>query len=741
MLAARVEELSPDPLPVAQAAGADVSSLSLVAAPSSRTFERWNGTLEHLFVIGWIVIDDHDHWLWNHTRDLVNDRPTLTWNNRRQSPAAVIWELVNGAPLPEGFTPRRRRSLCTHRRCVDLRHYGLSKSSPGKPPSSDTPWNGTLAHLFEIGWIKIVGDHWIWTLRFKPSGRPMLSWHSRILNPALVVWEQSGQEPLQPGYTIKHNTAVCTIQECVHFQHHFPFKKATGRPHTKSAARLSTNQLLNFALGLQSGTAVTGPAASQTRHQTAKGRTANVKGTSSSSQAESVASPVLKSVQQFPTLPEIAPVALSSALLAHASLGTAAAGSELRPRPAANSQPQPPWNGRLEQLFALQWIRIEGGHWVWHYTVWGSRQLPVIRRIQGQPRSNRSAALLIFAAAGNPSITKGFVLTRNPERCSHLFCVHPAHHHVTRLNQVRDPEWNGRLEHLFELKWIRREGNHWIWCHIVRKSDGRPIIRRIQGRRRSSRSAVLLVYNASGESPVPRGFELTRNREVCNHPLCVHPAHHHVTRRGASPETLAKGYRAYLARLEAEPVETALARRIRQLIVTDVSGCWRWTGSFLDTPGRLKYARLRFRRGKHREYLNINIRRFLWKRIQGAIPEHQVLWHVFGGCSYPEECVNPIHMRLLKSGILAADSATASHLARQNALGGKRRSLAGLDWPGTLWVPDIDAGVCMRCRRNFDQHGVDELVGRKLSVPLNKHPYVCWPATSASAPMRQVTRA
>jgi hypothetical protein len=40
--------------------------------------------------------------------------------------------------------------------------------------------------------ITVHGDHLIWNHSRKGSGRPMLKWHSQVINPARLVWEQSG---------------------------------------------------------------------------------------------------------------------------------------------------------------------------------------------------------------------------------------------------------------------------------------------------------------------------------------------------------------------------------------------------------------------------------------------------------------------------------------------------------------------------------------------------------------------
>lgn len=221
--------------------------------------KHWDGTLEHLFALGWLVIDPDGHLLWTHTVSRETQRPTLMWRSQVYSPAKLIWELSGRDPIPTGFTVRHNLAVCQHRRCVDYRHHylyrhhrepavgllsnhvfsaylgnGGDSSAPATTldvvRDGPTRWNGSLGHLFELAWISIQGDHWIWNHTVKEDGRPVLKWCSRVLNPSRLVWVLSGQASIPRSFTVKHNTDLCSIQRCVHFSHHFLFKQSSGRP-------------------------------------------------------------------------------------------------------------------------------------------------------------------------------------------------------------------------------------------------------------------------------------------------------------------------------------------------------------------------------------------------------------------------------------------------------------------------------------------------------------------------------
>lgn len=239
--------------------------------------KHWDGTLEHLFALGWIVIDPDGHLIWTHTVNRETQRPTLVWRGQVYSPAKLIWELSGREPIPKGFTVRHNLAVCQHRRCVDYRHHylcrhrreptngpwpshvfsaylGNGRDSLALAPAPDavrdrlSRWNGTLEHLFKLAWISIQGDHWIWNHTVKEDGRPVLKWCSRVLNPSRLIWVLSGQASIPREFTVKHNTDLCSVQRCVHFSHHILFKQSSGRPCVdRSAESIVAESMLNSA--------------------------------------------------------------------------------------------------------------------------------------------------------------------------------------------------------------------------------------------------------------------------------------------------------------------------------------------------------------------------------------------------------------------------------------------------------------------------------------------------------------
>jgi len=266
-----------------------------------------------------------------------------------------------------------------------------------------------------------------------------------------------------------------------------------------------------------------------------------------------------------------------------------------------------------------------------------------------------------------------------------------------------------------------------VWQHTVRKSNQSPILK-VPGRR-NTWNAARVIFDTARNPPIGRGWVLSRNRERCNHPLCVNPAHHMVRRRGASSETLAKARKVSLARANSSSVEARLAKRIKKRLVRDDTGCWRWRGTFDHGQPTLRYdvryARTDGRRGKFLSSKYLSVRRFLWNEKKGALSRNDQLQHVYQGCSHPDECVNPSHMvsRTLEEHARVVMGPYAPYRRQPRT----RQQINDQEWPGTLWNLDPTTAVCRECRHDFGDHGAPEWIGRKLNVPLNLLPYICPP--------------
>jgi hypothetical protein len=271
------------------------------------------------------------------------------------------------------------------------------------------------------------------------------------------------------------------------------------------------------------------------------------------------------------------------------------------------------------------------------------------------------------------------------------------------------PRWNGTVVHLFELKRIRIEYGHWIWQHTINKVTNRPLM----SWNGQYENPARLIWTSAGNPIIPRGHVLSRDLTRCNQQLCVHPAHHHVLKRGANltPEVRKKGPQTLRLRWAAVDLNCEIAKRIRR----DDTGCWRWVGSFSRKQNQLPRAVFCFRGNK------IGIRTYLWERAQAKIPVTHFLQHIDKSCSSPDECVNPKHLSLQDRREFGTSVGGRSRGRRP-----KLPVIAGQQWPGTLWEPEADMN-CKRCRRGFDYHGVPELVATKLGIPSNRRHQVCLP--------------
>ena len=276
------------------------------------------------------------------------------------------------------------------------------------------------------------------------------------------------------------------------------------------------------------------------------------------------------------------------------------------------------------------------------------------------------------------------------------------------------PRWNGTVVHLFQLNWIHIEDGHWIWRHSINKVTNRPSL----GWQGQTQNPVRLIWRSAGNPVIPTGHILCRNVARCNQQLCVHPAHHHVLKRGAHlpRDVRKKGPRTLRARWAAVDLDSEIAKRIRR----DDTRCWRWVGSFTRKENELPLAIFRFH-GKP-----VGIRTHLWERARGKIPATHFLRHTDKNiCSSPQECVNPRHLYLQDRREFGTSVG-----GRSRGHGPKRPVIGGQEWPGTLWEPDASMN-CRHCRRCFDYHGVPEPVATKLGLPLNRRHHVCLPTHSS----------
>lgn len=372
-----------------------------------------------MFALRWIVVDEHGHWLWNHTMSRASGRPTLTLHTLKQRPANLVWELLVGKALPAGFSPRRDPGLCTHPRCIDLRHYFLSTQPPGRRAGkAGTPWNGTLPHLFELGWIHIQDEHWLWRHSLRHDGKPFLAWRAATLNPARLLWELIRGETLAPEWTVERDEARCAQPRCISVEHHRPVSRVPleralphGRALTEEPSVMPTIVLPERVLLVQLKRLR--PKAPHLEPTVRPGLSEIARRARS---AVPIARPADRGGEVIPRSDRVIALAVLVA-----------------PVPQVTKQKatlETRWNGTLAHLFALRWICIERGHWVWQRSVRKSNGSPVTA-VPGR-RGQWDAARVIFDAAENPPIPKGFVLRRNRARCQVSRCVHPAHHEVSR---------------------------------------------------------------------------------------------------------------------------------------------------------------------------------------------------------------------------------------------------------------------------------------------------------------------
>lgn len=87
-------------------------------------------------------------------------------------------------------------------------------------------WDGTLAHLFKIPWIRIEGRHWIWIGGVnKTLGRPFIRWHVKSHYPHRLIWQLTGNPLPADGRVLMHDGSRCPHPRCVHPLCHVDVKR------------------------------------------------------------------------------------------------------------------------------------------------------------------------------------------------------------------------------------------------------------------------------------------------------------------------------------------------------------------------------------------------------------------------------------------------------------------------------------------------------------------------------------
>lgn len=179
---------------------------------------------------------------------------------------------------------------------------------------------------------------------------------------------------------------------------------------------------------------------------------------------------------------------------------------------------------------------------------------------EGQPRKSteRASAQVAYCRSGKHPATPD----NRDEKTGRCKLCRRAWRKQQLLEPGRpdpSPSWNGTLEHLFALGWIRIEGGHWLWCHTVTKKTQLP---QLGG---NGSSAAKIIWRLAGREPVPAGYRVSHDPERCPAPLCVLPACHDLLKHGAKRpnEIRARAAQPPLARLATpalpQPPLTTLA--------------------------------------------------------------------------------------------------------------------------------------------------------------------------------------
>ena len=160
--------------------------------------------------------------------------------NAPERPIEVVPELAGaGAPdqtlckagkhtlSPENRTRNSHCRLC--KREQERERYLRTKAL--KTGKSCPRWNGTVVHLFQLKWVRVVDRHWIWQHSInKGTRRPSLGWRGRTQNPVRLIWESVGNPVIPTGYVLCRNVARCNQQLCVHPGHHHVLKRGAHLP-------------------------------------------------------------------------------------------------------------------------------------------------------------------------------------------------------------------------------------------------------------------------------------------------------------------------------------------------------------------------------------------------------------------------------------------------------------------------------------------------------------------------------
>ena len=129
----------------------------------------------------------------------------------QDSPPTAICKAGTHPDVAENRDDTGRCKLC--QREWHRQHYLKTRQLKRSPPPPR--WDGTLKHLFALGWIQVRNEHWIWCHTVnKRTGRPKLG--NCGIGPARQIWELSGHGPIPDGHLLSHNRSLCSEQLCVH---------------------------------------------------------------------------------------------------------------------------------------------------------------------------------------------------------------------------------------------------------------------------------------------------------------------------------------------------------------------------------------------------------------------------------------------------------------------------------------------------------------------------------------------
>jgi hypothetical protein len=191
---------------------------------------RWNGTLEHLFALGWIQVRN-GHWIWCHTINKRTQRPAL--GKRGPNPARRIWKLTGHEAIPDGFLLSHNRARCPEPFCVHPDCYQVLKRGDHTPPEART--KGLLTHLARLAAIsiddriarRVVRDdtgclRWMGRFEGKPgeSQWAVLDFGGKTVNVRRYLWERKhGKIP--PRHLLRHarDKACSYPDDCVADEH------------------------------------------------------------------------------------------------------------------------------------------------------------------------------------------------------------------------------------------------------------------------------------------------------------------------------------------------------------------------------------------------------------------------------------------------------------------------------------------------------------------------------------------